>query len=81
MGVLDLQVSDLDALGQSNEDVVEQMERLLDEQKETGTIGDDDGSPGHALADTATTPDGRRWTSASARLTPRWPLPRGERHL
>lgn len=54
MGVIDFQDADLDALSQNDEDVAEQMERLLAEQKETGTIGDDDGSRAHALADTAT---------------------------
>jgi hypothetical protein len=54
MGVIDFQDADLDALSQNDEDVAEQMERLLAEQKETGTIGDDDGTRAHALADTAT---------------------------
>ncbi len=53
MGVLDFQDLDLDALSQNDEDVAEEMERLLAERAETGALPADDGSRAHALADTA----------------------------
>ncbi len=53
MGVLDFQDLDLDALSQNDDDVAEEMERMLAGRQETGTLEPDDGSRAHALADTA----------------------------
>ena len=53
MGVLDFQDLDLDALSQNDDDVAEEMERLLAQRAATGTLPDDDGSRAHALATTA----------------------------
>lgn len=51
MGVIDSQ--DLDELSDSDDDVAEETERMLAERDRTGSIGQDDGSRAHALADTA----------------------------
>jgi hypothetical protein len=53
MGVIDFQDLDLDELSRHDDDVAEEMERMLAERGETGTVGADDGSRAHALADTA----------------------------
>ena len=58
MGVLDFQDLDLDALSDNDDDVAEEMERMLAEQREHGTLPPDDGSRAHALAETATHADG-----------------------
>lgn len=53
MGVIDFQDLDLDELSDNDDDVAEEMERMLAERDRTGSIGRDDGSRAHALADTA----------------------------
>ena len=54
MGVIDFQDLDLDELSQNDDDVAEEMERMLAEHKATGAMPADDGSRAHALASTAT---------------------------
>lgn len=54
MGVIDFQDLDLDELWQNDDDVAEEMERMLAEHKATGAMPADDGSRAHALASTAT---------------------------
>ena len=51
MGVLGFQDMDLDVLSQNDEDVAEEMERMLAEKQDTGSITDD-GSRAHDLATT-----------------------------
>ncbi len=56
MGVLGFQDGDLDELSQNDEDVAEEMERMLAEQREKGSITDN-GSRAHDLASTIAAAD------------------------